>query len=256
MAVRTMYCTFKLWVFQTPFTWNAFRLWKIQVVNHSIHWILDVRDEDICAGTGDRRAELQLFHSSCSGLKLPQCHQAWHQGLPIPILASMLRHKMVPGTLMHQIYHLESTELGNLCPTSHWTWRRRFARDAHVLGFLFLLTKQNHLWHMHLLTYVFTATNYSWNRTFSNWGRKENKICLLSTQEKLMNSCKSTSKSEGWVWLSMVQKMSGILIESRLSHVFMLTAFITVTTRAKLMLPCCLMKYISLPSSCNKLVIK
>lgn len=173
--------------------------------------------------------------------------QSWHQ-------CSDTRWYLAPWCTRSTT--LSQRELGNLCPTSHWTWRRRFARDAHVLGFLFLLTKQNHLWHMHLLTYVFTATNYSWNRTFSNWGRKENKICLLSTQEKLMNSCKSTSKSEGWVWLSMVQKMSGILIESRLSHVFMLTAFITVTTRAKLMLPCCLMKYISLPSSCNKLVIK
>jgi len=66
-----------------------------------------------------------------------------------------------------------------------------------------------------------------------------------------MNSCESTPKSEDWVWLSMVQKMSGILIESRLSPVFMLTAFIIVTARSMLMLPCCLMKYISSPNSIN-----
>lgn len=86
---------------------------------------------------------------------------------------------------------LSQHELGNLYPTPHWTRRRRFARDAHVLGFLFLLTNQNHLWNMHWLTYVLTATNYSWNRTFSNWRRKENKTCLLSTQEKLMNNAKA-----------------------------------------------------------------
>lgn len=89
---------------------------------------------------------------------------------------------------------------------------------------------------------------YLWQQTtveighFLTGGGRETKLCLLSVQEKLMNSCESTPKSEYWVWLSMVQKMNGILIESRLSHVFMLTAFIIVAARAKLMHPCCLIK--------------
>lgn len=91
---------------------------------------------------------------------------------------------------------LSQHDLGNLCLTPHWTWKRTFARDVHVLDFLFLLTNQKPHWQMHLLTYVITAKKYSGNRTFLNWGRKENKIRLLSTQEKLMNSCKSTPKSE------------------------------------------------------------
>lgn len=102
---------------------------------------------------------------------------------------------------------------------------------------------------MHLLMYLLQQTIVEIGHFLTREGR-ETKLCLLSTQEKLMNSCKSTPKSEYWVWLSMVQKMSGILIESRLSHVFMLTAFIIATARAKLMLPCCLMKYISL---CNRI---
>lgn len=63
-----------------------------------------------------RRAELHLFYSSSSGLKLSQCHQAQHQGLPTTVLATTLcssissRHKMVPGILLYQIYHLESTQ--------------------------------------------------------------------------------------------------------------------------------------------------
>lgn len=119
-----------------------------------------------------------------------------------------------------------------------------------VLDFPFLLTKQKPCWHMHLLIHLLHQTAVKIGHVLTGGGR-ETKLCLLSTQEKLTNSCKSTSKSEYWVWLSMVQKMRGILIESRLSHVFMLTALVIVIARAKLMLPCCLMKYISSPNSIN-----
>lgn len=214
----------------------------------------DMRDEDICAGIGDRRAELQLFHSSSSGLKLPQRHHAQHWELPTPTLATMLcssicsGHKMVPGILMHQTYHLESTWARESLSYTPVNMKEEVCRRCTCSRFS-LPAHQSKTLLAHAFTCLCIYCN--WNRTFSNWGRKENKICLLSTQEKLMNSCKSTPKSKCWVWLSMVQKMSGILIESRLSHVFMLTAFITVTTRAKLMLPCCLMKYINLSSSIN-----
>lgn len=69
---------------------------------------------------------------------------------------------------------------------------------------------------MHLLIYLLQQTIVEIGHFLTREG-KETKLCLLSTQEKLMNSCKSTPKSEYWVWLSMVQKMSGILIGSRLS---------------------------------------
>lgn len=83
--------------------------------------------------------------------------------------------------------------------------------------------KQNLL--SHALIYVFIATVEIGLLTE---GGRETKLCPLSVQ-KLKSSCESTPESEYWAWLSMVQKMNGILIESRLSHVFMLTAFIILT---------------------------
>lgn len=198
--------------------------------------------------------------AAASPAELPPSDQAQHRGLPTFSSAMMLcssicivsRHKLVPATPMYQTYHLESTlaQQSSSYTTLHAKEVVRNRRGCSRFFSSCSPTKNPAGTCIYLLMNLLQQTTVEIGHFLTGGGR-ETKLCLLSTQEKLTNSCKSTPKSEHWVWLSMVQKMSGILIESRLSHVFMLTAFIIVTARAKLMLPCCLVKYISSPNSIN-----
>lgn len=102
-------------------------------------------------------------------------------------------YKLVPGTWVYQtsIQH----QLRSLGPAPHQMWKSsKVVCNRHVLDFPFLLTNKKICWHMYSFIYVFTATEYSWNRTFSNWGRKGNKtmpaFCTRKTNEQLRKHTK------------------------------------------------------------------
>lgn len=179
--------------------------WKIQVVNylpeHPLNLtIQDMRTSVLEQGIGEQSSSYFTLHPqgwSCHSVTspasrvarpnlgnnaLPEClfwaqDGTWHPDAPdLPPWVNM--------TLGTSILHPTEHEEGGL-------------QEMHVFYIFSSCSPiKNPTGQMHLLTFAITATNYSENRTFSNWGRKENKICLLSTQEKLMNSCKSTPKSE------------------------------------------------------------